>query len=119
MDVGSFFKKFAEISARVAPLVLIALGLPPVVASAITQGITVAQTIAGATNTEKAAKAATIAQASIEAMNAIAMQHGGGPLVDETVSADALAQAVKMTYDITKMVHTANGDPMPAAAPTP
>ena len=116
MGFGDFFKKFAAIAAQIAPLMLQAAGLPPALGSAIVNGITAAQAMPGATNEAKAAQAATIAQASISATNAVLVQQGHAPFVDETVSADALNQAIKLTYDVTKMVHTASGDPMPAAA---
>lgn len=117
VNFGKFFKKFAAVAVQVAPIALMSIGQPPELATAIVTGITTAATMVGATNTEKAAKAAQIAQASIKAMNAIAVQHGGAPLVDETITDDVLANAIKLTYDMTKMAHTASGTPMPVAAP--
>ncbi len=116
MGFGSFFKKFADIAATIAPIALTAAGLPPALGTAIVSGITAAQGIAGASNETKAAKAAEVAQASLQATNAVLVAQGHQPLVDEAVSADALNQAIKLTYDMTKMVHQANGDPMPAPA---
>lgn len=113
MNVKSFFKKFAAVAVQVAPIAMIAVGAPPQLGTIIASSITSAQAMVGASNAEKAARAAEIAQHSIEAVNAIAVQHGGHAIIDESVTSDVLANAIKITYDMTKIAHTANGDPMP------
>lgn len=114
MSFGSVMKKFGELALKAAPLAAEALGLPPQFAPAIASGVQIAQGMVSASNDEKAARAAMEAQLAIQQVNAIRAQHGLPPIIDETVSTDALAQAVKMTYDLTKLVHAAGN---PASAP--
>lgn len=115
MSFGSIMAKFATILSSVAPMALAAAGLPPALGTAIVTGITAAQGMVGASNDQKAVQAATIAQASIAATNAILVSNGHPVLIDPTASTDALNTAIKMTYDIGQMLHTADGSPMPTS----
>lgn len=109
----SFWKKFADAVMIAAPIATQAFNLPPEVAGAIGTGVIVGQQMKGASNEDKAAKAAIVAAAGLSAANALRVQHGLPPLVDAMAAQDALAQSVRLTYDIAKMVQTAKGSTMP------
>ncbi len=117
MGVKSFFKKFGQIALMEAPMILAAAGLPAALAPAIAIGIQAGKNMKGASNTQKAEEARKIAQQVITSTNAVLVQNGHPPLVDETVSDSALDSAIKLTYDVAKMKDAATGpDPVP---PTP
>lgn len=113
-----FMKKFGKIAIMEAPLIVSAMGLPPEVGQAIGIGVAAAQQMQGATNEQKAQQAATIAKQVLGATNAVLTNNGHPPLVDETVSDDALNHAIKITYDITKMKNDALTTTNVAGQPT-
>lgn len=103
MGVKSFFKKFGQIALMEAPFALQAAGLPVELGSIITIGVTAAKGMSSPDNQVKAQEAAVLAKEILAATNTVLVARGHAPLVDEAISDDALAHALKVTYDIAKM----------------
>lgn len=111
MTIKGFFKKFGQIALMEAPFALQAAGLPVELGSAIAIGVSAAKGMVGADTQGKAAESAILAKEILAATNQVLVARGHAPLVDEAVSDDALAHAIKITYDITKMKDAASAAP--------
>lgn len=128
MSWKDVFKKIGQIALAEAPMALQIAGLPASLAPAIVGGVLAAQAAKGKSNSEKAQIAGEIAKTVIEQTNKVLIAKGHPALFDEMYTDDAINNAVKLTYDLTKAkvqvlgqtmpVPTSPTDTPPASSPT-